>query len=113
VRYAGDEFVIVLSGCGPEAAEVKRLELQHAIQQLHFEAAPGHVLELGGSFGSASFPTDGDTYEVLLATADRRMYDDKARRRLTHDPALAAADGIAGLPRFAKIGVPASAQRNY
>ena len=82
VRYAGDEFVIVLSGCGPEAAELKRVELQQLLQELDFEAAPGQVVELGGSVGMASFPTDGDTYEVLLAVADRRMYEDKARRKL-------------------------------
>ena len=28
VRYAGDEFIVVLSGCGAEEAERKRLELQ-------------------------------------------------------------------------------------
>ena len=64
VRYAGDEFVIVLSGCGPEAAELKRVELQQLLQELHFEAAPGQVVELGGSVGMASFPSDGDTYEA-------------------------------------------------
>ena len=28
VRYAGDEFIVVLSGCGQEEAERKRIELQ-------------------------------------------------------------------------------------
>jgi diguanylate cyclase (GGDEF)-like protein/putative nucleotidyltransferase with HDIG domain len=114
VRYAGDEFVIVLSGCGPSAADIKRLELQQVLDELHFEAMPGHVRALGGSFGMASFPTDGDTYEALLATADRRMYEDKARRKLAHEAAVVSTmDDPAGLPRFAKIGIPASFTRSY
>jgi diguanylate cyclase (GGDEF)-like protein/putative nucleotidyltransferase with HDIG domain len=81
VRYAGDEFVIVLSGCGAAEAEIKRLELQRALEELHIEVRPGEQLPLGGSFGIASFPADGDTHEILLATADRRMYQDKAARK--------------------------------
>ena len=113
VRYAGDEFVIVLSGCGPAAADIKRLELQRVLDDLHFEATPGHVVSLGGSFGMASFPSDGDTYESLLATADRRMYEDKARRKLAHETDSTEDDASAALPRFAKIGVPASGKRSY
>ena len=84
VRYAGDEFVIVLSGCGAAEAEIKRLELQRALEELHIEVRPGEQLPLGGSFGIASFPADGDTHEILLATADRRMYQDKATRKPVH-----------------------------
>ena len=101
------------TGCGPEAANLKRIELQGVLQRLHFEATPGHVLALGGSFGMASFPTDGDTYETLLATADRRMYDDKAHRKLPADAGSTEEDPPAGPPRFAKIAVPASCTRNY
>jgi diguanylate cyclase (GGDEF)-like protein/putative nucleotidyltransferase with HDIG domain len=113
VRYAGDEFVIVLSGCGPEAAEVKRVELQQTLDELRFEALPGQVLSLGGSFGMASFPSDGDTYEALLAVADRRMYEDKAHRKLSQEAAATADDGTAGLSRFAKIGLPADYNGSY
>jgi diguanylate cyclase (GGDEF)-like protein/putative nucleotidyltransferase with HDIG domain len=81
VRYAGDEFIVVLSGCGADEAERKRLELQHAVDDLHFEARPGRVLPLAISIGAAVFPHDGDTYETLLATADSRMYRDKTRRK--------------------------------
>ena len=42
VRYAGDEFIVVLSGCGGEEAERKRLELQRRRRSAcEFEARPG------------------------------------------------------------------------
>ena len=72
---------MVLSGCGGEEAERKRLELQRAVDVLQFEARPGKMLPLSISVGAAIFPHDGDTYETLLATADSRMYRDKTRRK--------------------------------
>jgi len=81
VRYAGDEFIVVLSGCGGEEAERKRVELQRAVDQLHFEPRPGKTLPLAISVGASVFPHDGNTYETLLATADGRMYRDKTRRK--------------------------------
>ncbi len=79
-RYAGDEFVIVLSACGAEDAERKREELQQAIDSMHFEAG-GRLLPIGMSLGSAVFPDDGQTQETLLAVADSRMYKNKTRRK--------------------------------
>jgi diguanylate cyclase (GGDEF)-like protein/putative nucleotidyltransferase with HDIG domain len=81
VRYAGDEFIVVLSGCGGEEAEHKRLELQRAVDEIRFETRPGRTLPLAISVGAAIFPHDGDSYETLLATADGRMYRDKTRRK--------------------------------
>jgi diguanylate cyclase (GGDEF)-like protein len=81
VRYAGDEFIVVLSGCGGEEAERKRLELQEAVDNLQFEAKPGRLLPITISIGASIFPHDGDSYETLLATADSRMYRDKTRRK--------------------------------
>jgi len=81
VRYAGDEFIVVLSGCGGDEAERKRLELQRAVDTLQFEPRQGQVLPLAISIGAAIFPHDGDSYETLLATADSRMYRDKTRRK--------------------------------
>ncbi|HEV2985630.1 MAG TPA: HD domain-containing phosphohydrolase [Vicinamibacterales bacterium] len=81
VRYAGDEFIVVLSGCGGEEAERKRVELQRAVDQLQFEPRPGKTLQLAISVGASVFPHDGNTYETLLATADGRMYRDKTRRK--------------------------------
>ena len=81
VRYAGDEFIVVLSGCGAEEAENKQMELQKAVDEIVFEVRPGRRQPLGISVGAAVFPHDGDTYESLLATADSRMYRDKTKRK--------------------------------
>ena len=81
VRYAGDEFIVVLSGCSVEEAELKRDELQKSVDDVYFEARPGRRLQLGISVGIAVFSRDGDSYETLLATADSRMYQDKAVRK--------------------------------
>jgi len=81
VRYAGDEFIIVLTDCSREAAEAKRLELQHRVAQVNVEVRPGKIIGLAVSAGASVFPHDGTTYETLLAEADHRMYRDKAARR--------------------------------
>jgi diguanylate cyclase (GGDEF)-like protein len=81
VRYAGDEFVIVLTDCGTEEAEAKRAELQAAVESIAFEAAPGQPVTVGLSIGAAVYPVDGESHESLLATADGRMYRDKKNRK--------------------------------
>jgi diguanylate cyclase (GGDEF)-like protein/putative nucleotidyltransferase with HDIG domain len=81
VRYAGDEFIVVLTDCSREGAELKRLELQERVSQIEFEVRPGKRMALAVSAGAAVFPHDGATYEALLAEADHRMYRDKASRR--------------------------------
>ncbi|HMF60193.1 MAG TPA: HD domain-containing phosphohydrolase, partial [Vicinamibacterales bacterium] len=86
VRYAGDEFIVVLSGCGAEEAEHKRQELQKTIDEVYFEARPGRRVQLGVSVGTAVFPHDGESYESLLASADSRMYQDKSSRKRQPGP---------------------------
>ena len=81
VRYAGDEFIVVLAGCGFDEAENKRKELQEAIGETVFEARPGTRVPLSISAGSAVFPHDGDSYDSLLAKADSRMYRDKVAHK--------------------------------
>ena len=96
VRYAGDEFIVVLSGCGADEAERKRVELQRTVDDVLFEARPGRRLPLAISVGAAIYPHDGDSYESLLATADSRMYRDKTRRkqRVQVQPAATGTDGM-------------------
>jgi diguanylate cyclase (GGDEF)-like protein/putative nucleotidyltransferase with HDIG domain len=82
VRYAGDEFIIVLADCSAEAAEAKRRELQQRVSEIELDVRGGRTVRLAASAGAAVFPHDGVTSETLLAEADHRMYRDKAVRRL-------------------------------
>jgi diguanylate cyclase (GGDEF)-like protein/putative nucleotidyltransferase with HDIG domain len=90
VRYAGDEFIVVLAGCGREEAEHKRLELVEAVDRLVFEPRPGKRAPISISAGAAVFPHDGATCDTLLATADSRMYHDKGERKHDGTPLSAA-----------------------
>jgi diguanylate cyclase (GGDEF)-like protein len=80
-RYAGDEFIVVLSGCGAEEAEIKRQELQQAVGNLELEVRSDLRIPMLISAGCAVFPHDGDSYETLMAAADSRMYRDKHQRK--------------------------------
>jgi diguanylate cyclase (GGDEF)-like protein len=80
VRFAGDEFVVLLADCPPEIAELKRRELQQRIEAITVLAG-GATINVGASAGAAVYPHDGLTYEVLVQAADKRMYTDKSDRR--------------------------------
>ena len=81
VRYAGDEFIVVLSGCGGVEAEAKRVELQAAVARILLDVNDGARVPLRISAGIAVFPHDGDNYEALIARADREMYQNKSSRK--------------------------------
>ena len=81
VRYAGDEFVVVLSGCTLAEVEDKRRELQDVVDTTVVDAGSGVRFRVSVSVGAAVFPHDGDTYDALLAKADARMYSDKGLRK--------------------------------
>ncbi len=82
VRYAGDEFIVVLPECSREYAEIKRRELQNRIAEIEIQVWAGKTVRLGTSAGVAVYPHDGTSYEQLLADADAHMYRDKAARRV-------------------------------
>jgi len=91
VRYGGDEFVVILWECDAGQAEHRRREIQEAVAAMFFEGRPGERRRLSVSAGVAVFPEDGQTHEELLAVADGRMYQDKARNKApaARPPALA------------------------
>ena len=82
VRYAGDEFIVVLTDCYARGRRCQAARAAEAASPTSSsKCAPAKRLRLAASAGAAVFPDDGATYETLLADADHRMYRDKAARR--------------------------------
>ncbi|MBK9153356.1 MAG: diguanylate cyclase [Chloracidobacterium sp.] len=76
-RYGGDEFVALV----PDMDSADVIELCARIEKAvktHASSVPGVTGDVGVSVGAASFPSQGETFEVLLIAADKAMYRTKA-----------------------------------
>lgn len=76
-RMGGDEFVFLLPGIEKEKATERLSSIGHSVDAVSRRARNG--VRISTSLGAAYYPEDGRSAEELLATADRRMYRDKAR----------------------------------
>jgi diguanylate cyclase (GGDEF)-like protein len=86
-RIGGDEFVVVLPGCSPEAADklAERLTDLVDARSRSFHVVPAPGLSIGvSSLSRLSEPGS----EALLRDADRRLYETKTARH-THPRHLA------------------------
>ncbi len=80
-RYGGDEFYIVLVGCGAAAASER---MESLLRTCHAQAvgANHHAQEaLSFSAGIAVYPEDGTDVSTLIACADRRLLKAKTQGR--------------------------------
>ena len=59
-RYAGDEFVVVLSRCKRDEANARALKIQSAIDDMITGGQAGLLLRTGISIGVAVSPEDGE-----------------------------------------------------
>lgn len=83
-RYAGDEFVVVLSDSTEDEAQRFVRQVRDALQD---QSREWLSTPLSVSTGVATFPADGQDVRSLLAVADQRMYNDKfSRRAVVRDP---------------------------
>ena len=71
-RMGGDEFVIIVPGLTPKAAEEKAEHLLALARDAGRQVCGHDFLSL--SIGCSFFPDDGSDADQLLADADRKMY---------------------------------------
>lgn len=84
-RLAGDEFVFWFDGLTKEDVDstVARLErlTRKPVPWRDPVEGESHELRVGVSFGEAYAPDDGNTFAVLKAVSDKRMYVTKRSRQ--------------------------------
>ncbi|HET7766989.1 MAG TPA: diguanylate cyclase [Burkholderiales bacterium] len=92
-RWGGDEMIVILEDAGrdriPELVERVRRAIETPIDYA------GLKLQVGVSIGVAIVPDDGDGVQELIRRADRRMYEEKQKRRgaaRSKEPAEVAGD---------------------
>jgi diguanylate cyclase (GGDEF)-like protein len=71
-RIGGDEFALLLPGCGAQDSAMIAARAAEAIARLDGSA--------GASWGVATIPSDATTREGLVAIADASMYERKGHR---------------------------------
>ena len=69
-RISGDEFVVI-------AAQGNGLELKNKLESFEFEEYYEGLNFKGFCIGYSSYPSDGDTMDILLNHADEKMYEKK------------------------------------
>jgi len=78
-RFGGDEFLLMLPDVGSDvvlADLITRLTAELGVPI----TVSGVDIVIGGSFGVARYPGDGETLDALLKAADSRMYEAKKAR---------------------------------
>ncbi len=77
VRYAGDEFIILLPDASTEAAQRIAERIRLAAQDMPL----GYGIPLAVSVGIATYPDHADDLEGLMRAADQAMYTSKGAGR--------------------------------
>ncbi len=96
VRYAGDEFFIILPDTPNQRALETANRIKAAVRETVLEVGPGRQVNLSASFGVATFPGDAKEADALMAVADRAMYADKNLNRQAMKMAAAQQEAHAG-----------------
>ena len=79
-RWGGEEFVVVLPSTIGHAAKALAEKIRKSIEQLSFEEQVPGLSGITVSIGTAAYPDDGTTEEILLKSADLALYRAKLNR---------------------------------
>lgn len=92
VRHGGDEFIVLLPETPLKGAVDAAEKIRNAIAE-NALAIDGQLVKTTVSVGVSSYPDDGSTLDLMLAHADRNMYQAKlgGRNRVVYQSVAAAA----------------------
>jgi diguanylate cyclase (GGDEF)-like protein len=76
IRYAANEFILILPGVTRDEARRVEGRLRIALQGISHEVRHGVSFKPRASLGSATFPEDGGSFDQLLTLADSRRLQD-------------------------------------
>jgi diguanylate cyclase (GGDEF)-like protein len=104
-RIGGDEFALLLTEQSADFADVVTSRIRRRVADRRAALKLGVPWDL--TIGTAAYPEDGQTFDELLATADRRLYEQRGielgrPRRGRLKPEDAAASRGRRRPREAK-----------
>ena len=80
-RYGGEEMSIILPNTSKEEAYSTAQKICERVASKNFKLANGKETNVTISLGVSTFPFDGENAEILIESADKRLYDAKTNGR--------------------------------
>ncbi|MBQ7486430.1 MAG: diguanylate cyclase, partial [Clostridia bacterium] len=78
IRYAGDEFVLLIKSVNPEDIKAIETKITNALQTFNETAGRAYMLSL--SMGHGIYTPGTSTQDSFLEEIDRNMYEQKVLR---------------------------------
>lgn len=89
-RYGGDEFLLILNGCGPDDAMAKANKIKQDIENIIVDPQDDTQRPLTASIGVAQCPLNGTSRDAILKAVDAALYQAKENGRNR----VVAAEGV-------------------
>lgn len=80
-RFGGEEFLVLLPGCGLAEAYQIAEQVRALVAQQRIDTISGGQVSFSSSFGVASSEQSGKSFEQICEVADRSLYQAKAQGR--------------------------------
>ncbi|CAN5424350.1 hypothetical protein BH10ACI3_BH10ACI3_10840 [soil metagenome] len=80
-RYGGDEFVALIPETAPSDVIDLCDRIERAVSEFALPVGDNRSASVGVSLGSSGYPLNGETFDQMIVTADKIMYERKSRRK--------------------------------
>jgi len=82
-RCGGDEFIALVQEISGSQVQELTLRIESAVSKFRLTVGKTRYAQVGISIGTATFNTDGETLDQLIAAADKEMYRAKSLHKLS------------------------------